>query len=99
MVVPPAVVVDNTSDATSAPCSSRRSKVGSRLVPADDSASYSGRRLPARRRLREAREATASEITLGLYGHLMRGNEREAVTLIDTFLRDTDRALLDARIA
>jgi hypothetical protein len=42
MLIPPSV--DNTTDATSAPCSGRRSKVGTELVPADDSASYSGRR-------------------------------------------------------
>src|SRR5205809_572993 len=42
MLVPPSV--DNTSDATSASPRGRRSQVGSELVPADDSASYSGRR-------------------------------------------------------
>jgi mannose-6-phosphate isomerase-like protein (cupin superfamily) len=51
MVVPPSIVVDNTSDATSAPCGGRRREVGSRLVPGDDSASYSGRRPRARRSL------------------------------------------------
>src|SRR6266568_8537463 len=42
MLVPPSF--DNTSDATSASPRGRRSQVGSELVPADDSASYSGRR-------------------------------------------------------
>src|SRR5205814_8739304 len=42
MLVPPSV--DNTSDATSVSPRGRRSQVGSELVPADDSASYSGRR-------------------------------------------------------
>src|SRR5439155_1040023 len=42
MLVPPSV--DNTADATSASPRGRRSQVGSELVPADDSASYSGRR-------------------------------------------------------
>src|SRR5436190_5893915 len=45
MLVPPRV--DNTSDATSTSFRGRRSKVGTELVPADDSASYSSRRPPA----------------------------------------------------
>src|SRR5213595_4136530 len=48
MLVPPSF--DNTSDATSASPRGRRSQVGSELVPADDSASYSGRRRAARPR-------------------------------------------------
>src|SRR5436853_6529279 len=51
MLVPPSF--DN-SDAMSASSRGRRSQVGSELVPADDSASYSGRRPSPAYRLSEA---------------------------------------------
>src|SRR5438105_15201095 len=61
MLVPPSF--DNTSDATSASPRGRRSQVGSELVPADDSASYSGRRQSAYG-LSEAHRETSSPANL-----------------------------------
>src|SRR2546430_870947 len=62
MLVPPSF--DNTSDVTSASPGGRRSQVGSELVPADDSASYSGRRSSREYVLCEAHPETPSPANL-----------------------------------